>query len=76
MEEPLQSSQKDCVFQALRFSDGKKYEIYAAVILDDHVHIIINPTEMSNEGSSSKLATRRSKLMPTLLKRQNSAAET
>ena len=41
----LQSSQKDCVFHALRFSDGKKYELYAAVILDDHAHIIINPTD-------------------------------
>ena len=40
----LQSSQKDCVFHALRFLDGKKYELYAAVALDDHVHIIINPT--------------------------------
>ena len=41
----LQSSQKDCVFQTIRFLDDKKYELHASVILDDHVHIIINPTD-------------------------------
>ena len=41
----FQASQKDCVFYAIRFLDGKKYELYAVVVLDDHVHIIINPTD-------------------------------
>jgi len=41
----FQPPQKDCVFHAIRFLDGKKYELYAAVVLDDHVHIIINPTD-------------------------------
>ncbi len=35
--------QKDSVFNAIRFLDGKKYELWAVVVLDDHVHVIINP---------------------------------
>jgi REP element-mobilizing transposase RayT len=41
----LHPSQKDCVLSAIRFLDAKKYELLAAVIMDDHVHIIINPKE-------------------------------
>ena len=41
----LQPSQKDCIFNALNFLNGKKYELYAAVILNDHLHMIINPTD-------------------------------
>jgi putative transposase len=41
----LLPSQKDCVFDAIRFLDNKKYELYAAVILNDHVHMIINPLD-------------------------------
>jgi REP element-mobilizing transposase RayT len=41
----LQPSQKDCVFHAIRFFDDKKYELHASVVLDDHVHMIINPTD-------------------------------
>ena len=41
--QPLQSLQKDCVFNAIRFFDNTKYELYAAVILNDHVHMVLNP---------------------------------
>jgi REP element-mobilizing transposase RayT len=41
----LLPSQKDCVFDAIRFLDNKKYELYAVVILNDHVHMIINPLD-------------------------------
>lgn len=41
----LSRSHKDCVFKAICFLDGKKYELYAVVVLDDHVHIVINPEE-------------------------------
>jgi len=41
----LQPSQKDCIFNALNFLNGRKYELYAAVILNDHLHMIINPTD-------------------------------
>jgi len=36
---------KDLIFKAIRFLDGDKYELYAAVVLDDHVHIMIDPVE-------------------------------
>jgi len=41
----LQPPQRDCVFNALCFLDTKKYELYAAVVLNDHVHMVINPFE-------------------------------
>ena len=41
----LQPAQKACIFDAISFLDGKRYELYASVVLDDHVHIIINPTD-------------------------------
>ncbi|MBI5409034.1 MAG: transposase [Nitrospirae bacterium] len=39
----LLPSQKDCVFNAIRFWDGKKYELFAVVVLNDNVHMIIKP---------------------------------
>ncbi|MBI4744580.1 MAG: transposase [Actinobacteria bacterium] len=36
---------KDCIFNAIDFLDDKKYELYAAVVLNDHVHIVINPID-------------------------------
>jgi REP element-mobilizing transposase RayT len=39
----LSPSQKDCVFNTLSFLDRKKYELLAAVVMNDHVHIVINP---------------------------------
>ena len=41
----LSSPQKDCIFNAIRFMDGKKYELFAVVVLDNHVHMIINPAD-------------------------------
>jgi len=41
----LSAKQKDCVFNGVRFLNNKKYELIAVVVLDDHVHIIINPLE-------------------------------
>ncbi|MEN6320229.1 MAG: transposase [Syntrophaceae bacterium] len=37
--------QKDCVFNAIRFFDTKKYDLHAFVILDDHIHMVINPID-------------------------------
>ena len=42
---PLIPFQKDCIYNSIRFLDGKKYILYAAVVLNDHVHIIIEPKE-------------------------------
>jgi len=41
----LQTSQKNCIFNAINFLDGKKYELYAVVVLNDHIHMIINPMD-------------------------------
>jgi REP element-mobilizing transposase RayT len=41
----LLPSSKDCAFNAIRFWDNKKYVLFAVVVLDDHVHIVINPKE-------------------------------
>jgi REP element-mobilizing transposase RayT len=41
----LLPSSKDCTFNAIRFWDNKKYVLFAVVVLDDHVHIVINPKE-------------------------------
>jgi len=37
--------QKDCVFNAIRFFDTEKYDLHAFVVLDDHVHMVINPLD-------------------------------
>jgi REP element-mobilizing transposase RayT len=39
----LSASQKDSVLNAIQFWHGKKYQLLAAVIMDDHVHLIIDP---------------------------------
>ncbi len=41
----LLSSQKDSVFNAIRYLGSKKYELYAAVVMNNHAHTIINPTD-------------------------------
>ncbi len=41
----LQPQQKDCVFNAICFLDSKKYELYSAVVLNDHAHMVVNPIE-------------------------------
>lgn len=42
----LSKASKDCVFNAIAYLDDKKYELYAAVVLDEHVHIVINPIDV------------------------------
>jgi len=42
----LQPQQKDCVFNAICFLDSKKYELYSAVVLNDHAHMVVNPIEI------------------------------
>ena len=43
--QPLSPLHKDCVYNAIHFLDQRKYELYAVVIMDDHVHMIIYPLE-------------------------------
>ncbi|OGL41150.1 MAG: hypothetical protein A2042_09230 [Candidatus Schekmanbacteria bacterium GWA2_38_11] len=41
----LLPSHKECILNAIHFLDGKKYNLLAAVVLDDHVHMVINPVD-------------------------------
>lgn len=36
---------RDIVMESIQYLDGKKYALYAAVILSKHFHIIIQPME-------------------------------
>ena len=40
----LSDHHKDFIFDAINFLDGNKYELHAAVVLNDHAHIIIVPS--------------------------------
>jgi REP element-mobilizing transposase RayT len=46
---------KDIALNAIKFHQGKKYELYACVVMTTHVHIIIMPLEES-AGSFFSLA--------------------
>ena len=41
----LTPSQKDIIFDAVKHLDGKKYILYAVVVMPDHFHLIIQPIE-------------------------------
>ena len=41
----LKPSQKNSIFNAIHFLNGKKYELYAVVVLSDHIHMIVNPID-------------------------------
>ncbi len=42
---PLTESDKECIFKALHYLKDKKYDLQAAVVMDDHVHLVIKPSE-------------------------------
>ena len=33
------------IMSALRYFDGSRYELYARVVMDDHVHVLVKPLE-------------------------------
>ncbi len=39
---------KTIVFQSLKHLDGSKYELFAAVVMDDHFHAIFKPLEIKD----------------------------
>lgn len=41
----LSPSQRDIVLKAIKYLDGKKYLLYAAVVMPDHFHLVIQPVE-------------------------------
>ena len=39
----LDSTERDPVMEAIRKFDGRRYELAAYVIMDDHVHVLLAP---------------------------------
>ena len=41
----LNDEERRVIMSALRHFDGNRYELYACVVMDDHVHVLIKPFE-------------------------------
>ena len=50
----LSDSAKDVVLSSFHFHDGKKYILHACVIMDDHVHCILQPMEILNKAQARR----------------------
>ncbi len=46
----LTPDERAIVLSAIRFMDGKKYDLDAAVVMPDHFHTILQPLGKSSEG--------------------------
>lgn len=44
-QEKLNDEERNIIMSALRHFDGSRYELYACVIMDDHVHALAKPQE-------------------------------
>lgn len=51
----LSDAAKNIVFDAIKFHDGKKYGLFACVVMKNHAHCILQPLEESS-GSFYSLA--------------------
>lgn len=40
----LDGAERDVVLSALRHFDGARYRLYACVVMNDHVHVLVEPT--------------------------------
>ena len=40
---PLHPEDRTLVVDAIRYFDGKRYEVLAYVVMDDHVHVLVQP---------------------------------
>ena len=52
---PLEPTERDHLIHILRLSDGRDCYVIAAVIMDDHVHVL---TRLRPEGTSRRLVQR------------------
>ena len=48
----LQPDERGIALAACRFWDGKKFELYAAVIMPDHVHLLLQPRLVEKDASA------------------------
>jgi putative transposase len=49
-ESVLSNKAKDIVLDSIKFHAGKKYRLYACVVMETHVHFIIQPLKEQNGG--------------------------
>jgi REP element-mobilizing transposase RayT len=49
----LSDSAKEIVLSSFRFHNGKKYVLYVCVIMNDHVHCILQPTKIRSIAQAS-----------------------
>ena len=42
-EEPLTVVERDQVAQVIRYFDGERFELFAYVVMNDHVHVLVRP---------------------------------
>jgi len=49
-ESVLPDKAKDIVLDSIKFHAGKKYRLYACVVMETHVHFIIQPLKEPNGG--------------------------
>ncbi len=47
-ENVLNDEAKDVVFDGIKFHAGKKYRLYACIVMETHVHFIIKPLKEPN----------------------------
>jgi putative transposase len=47
-------SAKDVVLSSFHFHSGKKYVLYACIVMDDHVHCILQPMEIINNTQARR----------------------
>lgn len=45
----LQPQERNTALSACRFWDGKKIDLYAAVVMPDHVHLLLQPRQVENK---------------------------
>jgi putative transposase len=54
--EILSSEERTIALQALHFWDGRKWILYASVIMPDHVHALVQPLTLLEGGGAFDLA--------------------
>ena len=46
-------SERTLIFNTIKFHDGKKYLLFAAVVMPDHIHLLLKPMEKIGPTSTS-----------------------
>ncbi len=62
----LSPAERDVVLQTILHDAGKKYELYAACVMPDHVHLLLEPQIEKNDPSGKPMFYRLSDILQTL----------